>query len=281
LGLMGGSLALAAREKGVAREVCGYARRESTRVSAIEGGVVDRACATLEEAVAGAQLVVFCVPILATAPLVRRCSAHVAAGAVVTDVGSTKKQLMADLQGVLPRGSGTFVGSHPMAGSEETGLDAARSDLYEGSLVIVTPGDGDVPWGASSSVKRTCSLWEALGAKVEIMRAGLHDEAVARTSHLPHLVAALLVGSVCREGVEGLCRFCGTGFHDTTRIAGGSEDVWHDIVRTNRGAVKAELDAFQKELAGLQQLLEIEDYEGVRQFLAQCRRKRLGCLSES
>jgi len=139
LGLMGGSLGLALKTRGLAERVVGYARRAETRRLAVEKNVVDRAFDSAEEAVKGADLVVFCTPILSIPPLVRACEPHFAPKCIVTDVGSTKAELVKELGTVLAHGRGLFVGSHPMTGSEQAGLDAARADLYEGAVVVVAP----------------------------------------------------------------------------------------------------------------------------------------------
>jgi prephenate dehydrogenase len=269
LGLMGGSLGLAAKARGAARRVTAYARREESRREALTLGAADAVFDTPALAVADADLVVLCTPVLTMSDLVRGIRDQLAEGSVVTDVGSTKGHLVRELGKILVDSPSEFVGSHPMAGSEQTGLDAARQDLYEGARVIVTPAKD----ASADATERVQSFWEHVGADVSVMSPEAHDEVIARTSHLPHLVAAALVAAIDRDGSD-IAPFCGPGFRDTTRVAEGSEQVWHDIVKTNLGAIRSEVDAFELELARLKALLAQEDFDGIRGFLAECREKR-------
>ncbi|NQT93398.1 MAG: prephenate dehydrogenase/arogenate dehydrogenase family protein [Lentisphaerae bacterium] len=272
LGLMGGSLGLALRKARGADEICAYARREETRKLALERGVADVVEASVARAVAGADLVVFCVPVLAVPALSRECLAEFSEGCVVTDVGSTKLQLIEEMDSVLSGTGATFVGSHPIAGSERAGLEAAREDLYAGALVAVTPRTGsDEPDPSVDCVKE---LWCGLGCQVKIMSPDDHDRVIAATSHLPHVVASLLVETAVREDTAGPEGLWGGGLRDTTRIAAGSEDIWHDIVKTNRTFVSAELERFSKLLDRVRAMIERGDFDDVKAFLAESRRKR-------
>jgi prephenate dehydrogenase len=267
LGLMGGSLGLAAKARGAAGRVTAYARRAVSREQALAEGVADAVYGSPAQAVAEADLVVLCTPVLTIPALVRELQTSLAEGAIVTDVGSTKGFLVREVSEILADSPAVFVGSHPMAGSEQAGLSAARADLYDESLVIVTPTDVD-----AEATQRVKAFWEQVGASVAILAPDAHDEIIARTSHLPHLVAAALTETVDREG--DIAPFCGPGFRDTTRVAAGSEDVWHDIVKTNIGAIRSEVDRFGQEIATLRELLDREDLAGVRAFLAAAREKR-------
>lgn len=273
LGLMGGSLGLAVKRNGMAETVCGYARRKETRQGALERGAVDNAVETPQDAVKDADIAVFCVPVLAMPALLECCKPYFADSCIVTDVGSTKAELVSQAAKLFEDIPAVFVGSHPMAGSEKSGLDAATSELYDGATVIVTT---ETPGLAreSGAVDRIARFWQKLGGKVTVMSPEQHDEIIARTSHLPHLVAAALVNSVRREGGGDLREFCARGFGDTTRIAGASETIWHDIVKSNRVSVSRELAEFGKALDGLRRMVDTGDFEGVRGFLAQARRWR-------
>ncbi len=264
LGLMGGSLGLALRQRGMAREVVGWARRRETAAAAIASGAITRAAGTPDEAVRGAELVVVCTPVFSIPPMVTACAGAMADGAVVTDVGSTKGEIMRAVAGSWPDGRATFVGSHPMAGSERTGLDAARASLYEGAMVAVTPPAAASP----EAVECVCRLWKNAGGVVRVMDADTHDRLVARTSHLPHLVAAALVEAVlgATPDAESLS-FCGAGFRDTTRVAAGSAEMWHDVIFTNRAAVLATLDHFSEVLGTLREQIASGDEPGVQSFL--------------
>ena len=264
---MGASLGLAARARGVARAVVGYARRDVARKAAVEQGIVDEAFATPVEAVEDADLVVLCMPVLAIPECVAACRSHLKPGCVLTDVGSTKRELVSHMAAALRDADASFVGSHPIAGSHQTGMQSAREDLYQDATVVVTPADA-----APGAVTAVEQFWTQLGSHVVQMPPDEHDRMVACTSHLPHLVAAALVEAVCSDGPPVLC---GTGFRDTSRIAAGSEDVWHDILKSNRDSVQAELGRFSEVLTNVQRMLAEEDFEGLRAFLGKCRELRL------
>jgi prephenate dehydrogenase len=268
MGLMGGSLGLALRVRGIA--VRGYARRAETRKQALAGGFADTVHETASAAVAGADLVVLCTPVLTMPALAREIRDALKPGCVVTDVGSTKQWLDDALQQALAGSGAVYVGSHPMAGSEKVGMEAARADLYLKACVIVTVG-GEAPGIAGAEVLR--GFWESVGAVVTFMTPEAHDRMVARTSHLPHLVAALLMATVDRDDQQVL-PFCGPGFRDTTRIAAGSEDVWHDIVKSNATAIRDELDTMRAGIDRLTGMIAGGDFEAVRAFLATSRHKR-------
>lgn len=271
LGLMGGSLGLALRRRGYSGRIVGYARRPETREVALADGAVDEVAAEPQTAVRDADVVVICVPILATAGLVEACVPGLKQGAVVTDVGSTKAAL-ADAIGPMLAGTGAFfVGSHPIAGSEQQGLEGARADLYEGATVVVTPGDGC----ETAAVAATDALWRSVGARIVHMPASNHDEILARTSHLPHMIAAVLASTVGRgPSHEEMAPYCGTGYRDTTRIAAGSPAVWMDILRTNRRAIAEELTVCREVLAHLiDAIREVRD-EDVEAFLQQAKQIR-------
>lgn len=267
LGLMGASLGLCLKQRGLAR-VHGYARREETRKLALERGICDKVYDSAAAAAAEADLVVLCIPVLAMAALADDISGSLKSSTVITDVGSTKAEVCARIGSRL-QGGAVFVGSHPMCGSDETGLEAARADLYEGAVVIVTP-DGNTPKDAVSVVR---DFWAGAGGKVTLMAPDAHDRIIARTSHLPHLAASILVASVLGDSDEAF-KFCGSGFRDTTRIAGGSEDIWHDIVKSNSRAVLDELGKFSGMLDEVRGMIDRGDFEQVRRFLAEARMLR-------
>ena len=272
LGLMGGSLGLAARRTAVAQEVWGYARREETRRKALALGAVDRVFDRPGDAVQGADLVVFCVPVLSIGELVTACKPHFLQGCVATDVGSTKAEVVGDVRRRLKGAPMHFIGSHPMAGSEQAGIEAAKDDLYSGATVIVTP------WVLEEKKPRPLRLltafWRKLGCRVVVLSPGDHDRLIARTSHLPHVVAAALVANLHRDGRGAARSLCGPGFMDTTRIAGGSDLMWHDIIKTNARAVSRELDVFGRHMDSLRRMIDAGDFAAVRRFLAKSRDQR-------
>jgi prephenate dehydrogenase len=229
--------------------------------------------------VEGADVVVVCTPVLAIPELVERCLPRLKAGCVVTDVGSTKAYLHERLDPMMTGRGVEFVGSHPIAGSDRDGLEAARADLYEGATVVVTAGGGE---GAAPSpaAEVVAGFWRGLGGRVIETTAGEHDAIMARTSHLPHLAAALVALCVGRGGERALGRFCGTGFRDTTRVAGGEPGMWHDIVKTNAGPLAAEVRELRDRAAALLESIERGRFDVVRDLLAEARDARRRALED-
>lgn len=269
LGLMGGSLGLALRRRpGVL--VRGCARRAGTRRLALETGVADEVFENPAEAVRGAQITVVCTPVNLIAEMAAACIPGLAPGSVVADVGSSKAEVVRRMDALFAGSPADFVGCHPIAGSERQGLDAARADLYRGSLVVITPSALTNP----AALRVTDDFWAGLGARVCRVAPEEHDRLLAATSHLPHLAAALLAATVGRHAPERVGAFCGSGFWDTTRVAEGDPAMWHDIIQTNRAAVLEELRALQCNLAELTAAVETGDMEAVRRLLAEARAKR-------
>jgi prephenate dehydrogenase len=269
LGLMGGSLGLAARRSGVVSRVQAYARRGESRAKAITLNVVDSAFETPAEAVAEADIVVVCVPVLQIPALVEQCATSLKSGAVITDVGSTKHEVVESIESLLHGSGAEFVGSHPMAGSEQTGIGAANADLYQDATVIVTP----TTRSGIDAVATIQEFWAALGAQVETMSPQAHDGLIARTSHLPHLVAAALVDTVLGKSPEA-SGLCANGFRDTTRVAAGSEEIWHDIVKTNPACVSEALGDMITSLQDIRGLVDRGEFDHIRDYLESCRRIR-------
>lgn len=260
---MGASLALALKKRGFSGQLIGYARREQTRTQALDHGVVDAVFEDPSEAVRDADIVVICVPIWTIAQLAEQVVRALKPGAVVTDVGSTKSALLKTMDPLFAGGAVHFVGSHPIAGSEKTGLDAGNPDLYDGRLTIVCPSD-NTPDTAEQAI---AELWQCAGSEVVEMSPAEHDAMLASTSHLPHMVAAALARSVADGCPSKKADFCGTGFKDTTRVASGSADMWVDIIDTNREALEAELGRFHTELEGLIDILRNGNEGDIRQWL--------------
>ena len=238
-------------------QVVGYARRTETCEEAKLRNWVDESSTDAAEVAAAAELLVFCTPIYSIPNLIQAIRPALRPGALLTDVGSTKAELEALVADVLANSEARFVGSHPMCGSEQTGIEAARADLYEGATVFVT--------SACEAVDR---LWESVGARVLRLPAAAHDQLVARSSHLPHLAASLLVETAAREGADSIREGIATGFQDTTRLASGSAEIWHDICKSNATAIRQELRALIENTAVLEALFEAEDFEGIRERLA-------------
>ncbi|MCF7838772.1 MAG: prephenate dehydrogenase/arogenate dehydrogenase family protein [Candidatus Marinimicrobia bacterium] len=271
LGLMGGSLGLALqRPPRRPGRVIGYARRPAVRAAAQAQGICDEIANTPPEAVAGADLIVLCAPIRALPELAAACAPALKPGAIVTDVGSTKAWLNARLPAALGRSDVTYLGSHPICGSEQSGIEAARANLYDDAVVVVTPTT-DAPEAVTAAVQ---ALWESAGARVRVLDAATHDRMLARTSHLPHLAAAALAATVGREQPAAVSPWCGTGFWSTSRLAEGAPEIWRDILLTNAPAIADELDAFAEALRAWQTLLRNPAGEALESALAAARAAR-------
>ena len=272
LGLMGASLAMALKKRGYAGRLVAYARKEETRTEALARGIVDEAFADPDPAVKSASLIVLCAPIRACADLAADMAPLLQPGTLVTDVGSTKGWMCRQMAGILP--PGVFVGSHPIAGSEKQGLQAASADLYEKALTVVA-SHLDV---SEESSERVEELWKSAGARVCRMEPEDHDRLLARTSHLPHVAAAALAKAIGRDSAEKVGTFCGTGFYDSTRVASGSTEMWNDILMTNAPAVAEELRAFKAEVERVYDDLQAGRLDDVAKFLERAREARAELL---
>jgi prephenate dehydrogenase len=274
VGLIGGSLALAARAAGLVGEVVGVGRSEANLRVARERGIVDLVVTDPGEAVAGAAAVVLAAPVGACAALAERFRPYAAADAVLTDVGSVKANLVPALEARW-REPGLVVGGHPIAGSEAAGAAAARADLFRGRLCVLTP----TPRTRPEALARVRALWEGVGARVEEMSPNVHDEILARVSHLPHLVAYALVDALANARVDGrpVLPYAAGGLRDTTRIAGSLAELWRDIVLANAGPLRAALAEFRAVLDRFEGLVAAGDAAGLTAALEAARtvRRRL------
>ena len=260
VGLLGGSVGLAVKQRGMAGQVTGYVRRVESVEECLATGAVDEATQDLEAAVTGASIVILCTPVGDMEELAAQLKPHLSADAVITDVGSVKASVVHVVESVLPR----FVGSHPMCGSEKAGVAHARGDLFEGAACAITPTDQGEP----TAVETVSNLWTALGSNLIVLTAEDHDAIVARTSHLPHVLATALVNAVIGQSREGKAEFLGTGFRDTTRLASGSPNLWRDIALTNAEAIADPIDGVQNELQKLQAALHAKDAAQLEAFFA-------------
>jgi prephenate dehydrogenase len=265
VGLIGGSLGLAARRRGLAAQVLGAGRNRDSLERARAVGAIDEASLDLAAAVHRADVAVFCTPVDRIADQVLAAAPGCAPGTLLTDAGSTKAGIVARLDGRLPAGV-AFVGSHPLAGSEKRGPEHADADLFQDRLTVVTPGPRTDP----AAVERTAAFWQALGSRVRFMAPEDHDRALALTSHLPHLTAAALAGILPDE-----CRaLTATGFRDTTRVAAGDPALWTAIFAQNRGAVLQALQRLTGRLDAFRVALEAGDWTTVDTLLAEAKRSR-------
>ena len=262
LGLLGGSVALAAKTRGIAACVVGATRKRDVLEAALRRGAIDEA-AGFDEAVDGADLVVLATPVFAMDELLRAVAPRLRQGALVTDVGSVKATLAETLPGLLPRGA-HYVGAHPMAGSHQRGFEHARADLFEGAPCIV---------GRNFDVRardRVCDFWRALGARVLLRDPTDHDAEVAWMSHVPHVLAFAFARALA-GAPAGAHEVAGAGFRDFTRIAQSDPALWGDILTANRKAIVAPLQAVAESLAELGRAIEAGDADAVERWIGQAR----------
>jgi prephenate dehydrogenase len=271
VGLLGGSLGLAIQRRGLARRVVGYVRRLDSIEPCKKAGAVQDATCDLAQAVAEADLVILCTPISQMRPLARQMASALKRDAIVTDVGSVKSAIVRDLDPLVKKAGGHFVGSHPMAGAEKMGVAAARPDLFNNAVCVVTPGRESEP-GAVSTV---AEFWRRLGGRTILLSPEQHDELVSRSSHLVHLVAAKLANYVLDpKHPKEQALLCANGFRDTTRVASGSPEMWRDIAVANRENLVRSVAAFIDDLREFKEALEAGDEKGIQEFFAQAKLRR-------
>ena len=268
-GLLGGSIALAARARGLAAEIVVVGRSEASVAPAVRARAADRGTTDFAAALRGAD---FCVLATPVATLERQLAAVWAVaepGIVITDVGSTKGRIVATAERLAAERPLDFVGSHPMAGSERAGFGEARADLFAGAIVILTPTERTAP----AALARVRAFWDALGGRITVLDPLTHDRATAAVSHLPHLVADALVDAVLRMDPAFL-DVAARGFRDTTRIAASSPAVWREIFQDNRAALAEALAAFRKSLDHLEAVIAMGDAAAVETELERIKQHR-------
>ncbi len=265
VGLLGGSAGLAIKAHDPDVRIAGVGRRQSSLNEAIAVGAIDTAHLDPAEAAAKSDLIILATPVGVFAKHLETIKPVLKPGAIVTDVGSTKARVVQMAEKILGGGD-RFVGSHPMAGSERTGPSFARADLFEGATCIITP-TGRTPKSLAARVEK---FWQTLGMKTLRMSPAAHDKAVARVSHLPHALSAMLM----MLPKDADFNVAATGFRDMTRLAGGSPEMWRDIFLTNRKAVLDALDTLDENLCQLRDLLELRDGLGIEKLLAEARKRR-------
>ena len=271
VGLLGGSLGLAIKERKLAARVVGYVRRTASILECEGAGAVDKADTDLRRAVEDADLVVLCVPIAQMTALTSEMLPALKPGCIVTDVGSVKASVVAELEPLVAGTGAHFIGSHPMAGAEKMGVGAAQAGLFEGAICAITPTANAKP-EAVASVE---TFWKAVGARPLRLSPDLHDDLVSRSSHLPHVVAAELANYVLSPAhpkEQGM--LCANGFRDTTRIASSSPEMWRDIALANRKNLARVLGVFIEDLQEFQLALEKEDIKAIKEFFNQAKERR-------
>ena len=279
VGLIGGSLARALRERGErgeaagARTVIGVGRSSASTARALELGVIDGSAAlnddaALRAALSGADIVLLAAPVAQTQPLLERIAPFLDADTIVTDAGSTKSDVVASARAALGARIGQFVPGHPIAGREASGPDAALPDLYVNRNVVLCP----LPENAPEAVERVAAMWRATGACVRDMTPDQHDRVLASVSHLPHVLSFALVEQILNSPDAALkFSFAAGGFRDFTRIAASSPEMWRDVCVANRVALLDELDAYTEVLARLRAAIDAADGAALEAVFARSR----------
>jgi cyclohexadieny/prephenate dehydrogenase len=276
VGLIGSSIARAARAANVVGSIVATARSEATRRRVAELGIADQVVESNAAAVAGADLVIVCIPVGQSGAVAAEIGKHLAAGAVVSDVGSVKGSVVRDMSPHLPPGV-HFVPAHPVAGTEHSGPDAGFAELFVNRWCILTPPEGT----EAQAVARLSRFWSALGANVETMSAEHHDLVLAITSHVPHLIAYTIVGTA--DDLQAVTRsevmkFSAGGFRDFTRIAASDPTMWRDVFLANREAVLEMLGRFNEDVAALARAIRWGDGDQLFNLFARTRAIRRGIL---
>lgn len=278
IGLLGGSLGLAIKQKQLAQKVDGYVRRTASIAECDKFGVVDHATRDIQRAVQGADMIVFCTPIAQMKPLCLEMLPAMKPGAVVTDVGSVKGTVVQDLEPIIAEGGGHFIGSHPMAGAEKMGVSSARADLFHNAICVVTPTSNSDP----TALRRVVDFWKSLNSRVLQIPPDQHDDMVCRASHLPHVVAAELANYVLSPAhSKEQAMLCATGFRDTTRIASGSPEMWRDIVLANRKNLLRVLGVFIEDLQEFAVAVEKGEIAAIDEFFNTGKQRRDAWISQS
>ncbi|MEF3365743.1 prephenate/arogenate dehydrogenase family protein [Methylocystis sp. 9N] len=278
VGLIGSSIARAAREFGAARHIALMDSSPSVVARARELGLADLATEDHAEALAGADLVIVCTPVGVCGEVAQKIAPYLPKGAVVSDVGSVKGAVVAQMAPHLSERT-RFIPAHPIAGTEFSGPDAGFAMLFQNRWCILTPPDG----ADASAVEKLMAFWTRLGAKVETMSVAHHDAVLALTSHLPHLIAYNIVGTADDFGDETrseVIKFSASGFRDFTRIAASDPIMWRDIFLANKDAVLEMLGRFNEDLSALQRMIRRGDGQGLFEFFSRTREIRRSIIEQ-
>jgi prephenate dehydrogenase len=275
VGLIGGSLALIARKQRLAARVVGLGRTQANLDVALKRGIVDAAARDAARAARRADLIVLAVPIVTMRATLEAVLPHCAPDAIITDVGSVKGWVVRELEPLIPAGM-ALVAAHPVAGKETTGAGAADAALFKDRRVIITPSPRSTP----EAIDKVERLWKATGANVERMTPVMHDEILARASHLPQIVSTVLAAALEGETVEGrlAAEWGAGGLRDTTRLAASSWEMWRDIFATNRDAIARALRLYGAAFAEFERALDAGDADALERLFTGGRRlkERIG-----
>ncbi len=280
VGLIGGSVALALKKAGFVAYIVGVGRSTQSLDEALKLQVIDSLETNLQAACSNADMILIAAPVAQTASILQSIKPHLSAQTVITDAGSTKGDVLTTAREILGEQYHQFVGGHPIAGAEKSGVTAAKADLFVGKNVVLTTHQYQTNLYniqddalrannhavlSASNIARVKEMWQACGANVSEMSAETHDSIFAAVSHLPHLLAFALVDDIAtRPNAEQLFSFAASGFRDFTRIAGSSPEMWRDISLANKTALLGEINAFENELSQLKKLLKNDDSTGLQ-----------------
>jgi prephenate dehydrogenase len=271
VGLIGGSFALALKQAKACAHVVGAGRNGANLRLALETGVIDSIAPDAVAAAHGADLVLLAAPVAQFPKLFRDISSVLAPKSIVTDGGSTKRDVVVAARAAMGKKVAQFVPAHPIAGAEKSGAGAASADLFRGKRVIMTP----LPENSEATVKRVRDAWSACGARITPMDPEVHDTILAAVSHLPHVLAYALVHDLAaRENAAELFAYAAGGFRDFTRIASSHPEMWRDICIANRDRLLQELDRYRRELDSIGRLLQAGDAAGLERVFAEARESR-------
>ncbi|NUU02411.1 prephenate dehydrogenase [Herbaspirillum robiniae] len=272
VGLIGGSFALALRHAGQAAHIVGVGRSAESLARARELGIIDSVATDAAAAVDGADLIMLAAPVAQTEAILAAIAAHLAPGAIVTDAGSTKSDVVAAARRALGDKIAQFVPGHPIAGREKHGPEAALADLYAGKKVVITA----LPENGAGDVERVAAAWQACGAIIHRLSPQEHDAVFASVSHLPHVLAFALVDDIAgKPHAATLFQYAASGFRDFTRIAGSSPEMWRDISLANRDALLTEVDAYLAQLGAMRQMIAAGDGAALEKIYASAQHARL------
>ena len=271
VGLLGGSLGLAIKQRGIASKVDGYVRRTASIAECEQFGVVDHATRDLPRAVENADLVILCTPLSGMREISEQMLPALKPGAIVTDVGSVKTSVVQQLEPLFAKAKVHFIGSHPMAGGEKMGVSAAKADLFENAACVVTP----TARSNAQALAAVEKFWKAMGSRIVKLSPETHDELVSRSSHLPHVGAAELANYVLSPThAKEQALLCANGFRDTTRVASGSPEMWRDIALANPKNLSRVLGVFIEDLAEFRHALDHGDAKAIEEFFEQAKQRR-------
>ena len=276
VGLLGASLAKACKERDLVEEVAGYGRNRENLEKARALKIIDYCPADLAEAVKDADLIVLCTPVTTIIPLIQNMIARIRPGALITDVGSVKEPIVKEAEKLVPKGV-FFVGSHPIAGGENSGLEASTANLYQGAKCIVTPTDKT----NNSALEKISALWQAVGMQIINLSAEEHDFVFGAVSHLPHIVVYALMntlGSLRTQDNREVTAFSGAGLKDITRIASSDPVMWRDICLSNRNHSLDLIDRFQNKLDEIRSTIEKGDGQALKEEFIAANKYRLNVI---